>query len=138
MSQQVEAVTGALMALSARLFRDLEGLDTAYERGDFEDADLCLRARQRGAQIWIHVRPGLYHLERQSIRRMGDPEFREMITYMNCVEFNFRWDARLSEGLPLPTGSPVHSDLERRMIGVRKRDLVRSLGAASASGIGML
>jgi hypothetical protein len=28
---------------------------------------------------------------------MGDAGLREMITYLNCVEFNARWDAHLSQ-----------------------------------------
>lgn len=91
-----EAVTGALMALSADLFRALDGFDRRYERGDFEDADLCLRARAAGAEIAVHIHPGLYHLERQSIPKMGGEELRGMVTYMNCAEFNHRWAERLS------------------------------------------
>jgi hypothetical protein len=92
-----QAVTAALMALSKDLFQNLDGFDLRFERGDFEDADLCLRARQRGAEIQVHVHPGLYHLERQSIPAMGDHDIRAMVTYMNCAEFNRRWEAELSK-----------------------------------------
>ncbi|MBF9197344.1 glycosyltransferase [Microvirga terrestris] len=92
-----QAVTAALMALSKNLFTELGGFDLRYERGDFEDADLCLRARQRGAEIQVHVHPGLYHLERQSIPSMGDADVRSMVTYMNCAEFNRRWEAELTK-----------------------------------------
>jgi GT2 family glycosyltransferase len=92
-----QAVTAALMALSKDLFQNLGGFDQRFERGDFEDADLCLRARQRGAEIQVHVHPGLYHLERQSIPAMGDHDIRAMVTYMNCAEFNRRWEAELSK-----------------------------------------
>jgi len=91
-----QAVTAALMALSKDLFLELNGFDLRYERGDFEDADLCLRARQLGAEIQVHVHPGLYHLERQSIPSMGDNDIRAMVTYMNCAEFNRRWEAELT------------------------------------------
>jgi GT2 family glycosyltransferase len=121
-TRRVPAVTGALLALSAHLYRQLEGFDTCYERGDFEDADLCLRARRLGAEIWVHVRSGLHHLERQSIRSMGDQSFREMITYLNCVTFNARWGTALSEqaesrGAAEPPAKPA-----RRPISVRKRN----------------
>jgi GT2 family glycosyltransferase len=91
-----EAVTAALMALSKDLFQALDGFDLRYERGDFEDADLCLRARRLGVEIQVHVHPGLYHLERQSIPLMGDTDVRAMVTYMNCAEFNRRWEAELT------------------------------------------
>jgi GT2 family glycosyltransferase len=118
--RRVPAVTGALMALSSRLYQDLGGFDPIYERGDFEDADLCLRARQRGAEIEVHVAPGLYHLERQSIPGMGDHDFRAMITHMNCVEFNARWDGHLSSA-PVQGQEPPLRPRERKAISVRKR-----------------
>jgi hypothetical protein len=90
------AVTAALMGLSSDLYRTLGGFDPVYERGDFEDADLCLRAEQLGAEVQVYVRPGLYHLERQSIPKMGDGDLRQMVTYMNCAEFNRRWQVRLA------------------------------------------
>lgn len=95
--RSVPAVTAALMALSSDLYSRLNGFDTVYERGDFEDADLCLRAEQLGAEMQVFVRPGLYHLERQSILSMGDSDLRQMVTYMNCVAFNDRWAGHLAQ-----------------------------------------
>ena len=99
------AVTAALMGLSSDLYGRLGGFDPVYERGDFEDADLCLRAEQLGAEMQVFVRPGLYHLERQSIPSMGDGDLRQMVTYMNCVAFNQRWQTRLAP--PEPEAKPV-------------------------------
>jgi hypothetical protein len=115
------AVTGALMALSADLYRKLDGFDLHYERGDFEDGDLCLRARQAGAEIEVHVHPGLYHLERQSIPAMGDTDVRSMVTYMNCVEFNRRWEARLERPKRIfqVAGRPQAEPKPRAAIGTR-------------------
>jgi GT2 family glycosyltransferase len=119
--RRVPAVTGALMALSSDLYQTLGGFDAAYERGDFEDADLCLRAQQIGAEVWVHKGPGLYHLERQSIRTMGNVHLRESITYLNCLTFNARWDAHLSEWAPGPSRAPAQPATGRRTISVRKR-----------------
>jgi GT2 family glycosyltransferase len=124
--RRVTAVTGALMALSSALYQTLGGFDAAYERGDFEDADLCLRARQIGAEVWVHVTPGLYHLERQSIRAMGDNHLRETITYLNCLTFNARWDAHLSEGALDRSDAPARSTTGRRPISVRKRHTLQA------------
>ncbi len=122
--RQVPAVTGALMGLASELYQTLGGFDAVYERGDFEDADLCLRAQQIGAEVWVHVRPGLYHLERQSMRQMGDAGLRETITYMNCVEFNARWDSHLSDNVAQPSGASARCVPGRPRIGIRKRDMV--------------
>jgi GT2 family glycosyltransferase len=84
------------MAVSADFYRRLGGLDTAFERGDFEDADLCLRARRLGAEVLLHPASGLYHLERQSYTHMAGSKFREVVTYLNCLEFNRRWAGQIS------------------------------------------
>jgi GT2 family glycosyltransferase len=112
------AVTAALMGLSSELYGRLGGFDPVYERGDFEDADLCLRAEQQGAEMQVFVRPGLYHLERQSIPSMGDGDLRQMVTYMNCVAFNQRWQTRLVPPEPDATPNSV------RRIQVKKRAAV--------------
>jgi GT2 family glycosyltransferase len=124
--RRVPAVTGALMALSSDLYRALGGFDAAYERGDFEDADLCLRAQQIGAEVWVHAEPGLYHLERQSIRAMGDTHLREAITYLNCLTFNARWDAHLSVPPAKRTTAAAPHAAGRRTITVRKRHPVQA------------
>jgi len=94
--RSVAAATGALLAISADQFRRLGGFDPAYLRGDFEDADLCLRARAAGATIKVLFEPGLYHLERQSFSQMTGDALRRMITYVNCITFNRRWGEELS------------------------------------------
>jgi cellulose synthase/poly-beta-1,6-N-acetylglucosamine synthase-like glycosyltransferase len=130
-TRSAPAVTGAMMALAASLYQKLGGFDATYERGDFEDADLCLRAQEIGAEIRVHVRPGLYHLEGQSIRTMGDAGLREMITYLNCVEFNARWDAHLSQqakGQNQVSKGPVAG---RGAISVRKRNPAAAAGGYS-------
>jgi GT2 family glycosyltransferase len=96
--RRVPAVTGALMALSRDLYGHLHGFDESFERGDFEDADLCLRAQQAGAEIRVLMRDGLYHLERQSIPNLGEHHVRQALTYLNCLTFNARWAALLAAG----------------------------------------
>ncbi len=122
LTREVPAVTGALIGMSASLFGLLGGFDPVFERGDFEDADLCLRARARGARIILHVRPGLYHLERQSLSRMGDMSFREMVTYLNCVTFNKRWGASLALQASGQVGADSTVLGKQGTIRVRKRN----------------
>ena len=109
------------MALSSDLYQRLEGFDDVFGRGDFEDADLCMRARRMGAEIELHVTPGLYHLERQSIPRMGGAGFREAVTYVNCMEFNRRWGEILSDPAALEAATPPTT--RSRSVTVRKRAL---------------
>ncbi|MCZ8106949.1 MAG: glycosyltransferase [Burkholderiales bacterium] len=91
----VPAATGALLMMSRELFLRVGGFDDRYIRGDFEDADLCLRIAELGLPTGIVREPGLFHLERQSIRLMGETSFREVVMYVNCITFNERWRALL-------------------------------------------
>ncbi len=79
-----EAVTGACLAIRAKDYRALGGLDEGYMLGDFEDSDLCLRVRRAGRSIKIVRDVSLFHLERQSQWLMPDMDWRQKITVYNC------------------------------------------------------
>jgi GT2 family glycosyltransferase len=64
-SRNVDAVTGACMAVRATTFHDLGGFDPAFRNG-YEDVDLCLRARRDGWRIWYECDSVLIHHESQS------------------------------------------------------------------------
>ena len=88
---EVPAVTGALIMISKDLFMRVGQFDRAYIKGDFEDADLCLKVRSRGGKVGLYKTNDIFHLERQSIRLMGDESARMALTYLNCITFNERW-----------------------------------------------
>ncbi len=91
----VDAVTGAMLMIRRDWFDEIGGFDPDYVRGDFEDADLCLRSAQRGKSVGI-VRAGrIFHLERQSIGQTGTEASRVLITYVNGIHFNQQWAAML-------------------------------------------
>lgn len=92
---EVAAVTGALLAMARERFLKLKGFDESYGWADFEDVDLCLRARQAGGRIWVMPRSGLYHLEGQSMREGSVQARRAAWTLINAVRFNERWGAIL-------------------------------------------
>ena len=89
---EAEATTAALLLISRLTFNGLGGFSDKYVRGDFEDADLCLRLRRDGSKIGLVRSNSCFHLERQSIRRMGPPPQRMAITLLNCVTFNDVWN----------------------------------------------
>lgn len=62
------AVTFAMVAIRANVWRGLDGLDEEFENG-YEDDDFCLRAREAGAQIGVHPRFAATHLESQTTGR---------------------------------------------------------------------
>ena len=61
-SRDVMAVTGACMAIRADLFRSLDGFDAAFPV-NYNDVDLCLRARQAGFRVILENAAVLIHHE---------------------------------------------------------------------------
>jgi GT2 family glycosyltransferase len=94
---EVPAVTGALLMIRKEIFLRAGAFDRAYIKGDFEDADLCLKVRAGGGKIGLYKTNELFHLERQSIRLMGDDSARMALTYLNCITFNERWGRFLTQ-----------------------------------------
>lgn len=64
-SREVEAVTGACLAIRRDLFDELDGFDEGYRNG-YEDVDLCLRARAAGWKVWYVAEATVVHHESQS------------------------------------------------------------------------
>lgn len=93
---EIGAVTGALLMIKKDLFLKIGGFDRAFIKGDFEDADLCLKARMNGGRIGLYKTGDLFHLERQSIRLMDVGSARMALTYLNCITFNERWGQFIS------------------------------------------
>jgi GT2 family glycosyltransferase len=88
-SREVEGVTGALMVVRRADFLD-QVFDEDYVAGDFEDGDLCLRMRANGKKVMLVECGGIYHLERQSIRR--DPTH-QLLSFINRARFGQQWGA---------------------------------------------
>lgn len=61
----VDAITGACLAITSNLFQQLGGFDTGYWNG-YEDVDLCLASIQTGHRNVYDPRATVTHLESQS------------------------------------------------------------------------
>ena len=96
-TREVDAVTAACVLIDAELFRKLKGFSEDYIIGDFEDSDLCLRARRAGYRNYVSLDVELYHLERQSQNQTGDAIWRSNLTAYNCWLHNERWSDLLEE-----------------------------------------
>jgi len=95
---RVDAVTGACLALRRRDFDAVGGWDAGYLIGDFEDSDLCLKLHHAGLDIAYVPQVELTHLQRQSMRSVGDPQLRGFVTTYNAVRHQQRWPRRLPVG----------------------------------------
>jgi GT2 family glycosyltransferase len=88
---KVHAVTGACMVVRKKAFDAVEGWDTGYLIGDFEDTDLCFKIQSKG--YWTMYLPSveLTHLERQSFRNIGHGDYRQQVVIFNAVRHQQRW-----------------------------------------------
>jgi len=84
------------MVMSRSLAEELGGFGEEYIIGDFEDSDLCLKAKARGLSCAVDMSVQLYHLERQS---QGSPNdgWRMNLTLYNAWVHQRRW---LKAGAP--------------------------------------
>jgi O-antigen biosynthesis protein len=99
-----DAVSGALLAMRRSSFEAIGGLDTSFDWADFEDVDLCLRAREAGGAVKIIQASGLFHLEGQSTREGAALARRRAATVLNALRFNQRWGSKLdARNLSEPT-----------------------------------
>ncbi len=64
-SREVDAVTGACLAIRRDKFLTLGGFDTGYRNGN-EDVDLCLRIRATGGTVWYCADSHVVHHESAS------------------------------------------------------------------------
>jgi len=88
--QRCDAITGACMMMSRALALALNGFDEAFIVGDFEDSDLCLRAKERGLSCAVDHDVQLYHLERKSQAAPGQ-SWRMNLTLYNAWVHQRRW-----------------------------------------------
>jgi O-antigen biosynthesis protein len=77
-TRNVSAVTGACLAVRKDLFGSLGGFDTIFPN-NYNDVDLCFRARSKGYRVICVRVPGLIHSECQS--RPGIVRFEERYTF---------------------------------------------------------
>jgi GT2 family glycosyltransferase len=90
-TRDVSAVTGACLCIPAELFRYLGGFDVSFPI-NYNDVDLCLRARAEGRQVVCVNVPGLIHAECAS--RQGIVQFEERYRFFKL------WDSVLSRPDP--------------------------------------
>jgi GT2 family glycosyltransferase len=97
-ARNVSAVTGACLVMRRSVFDEVAGFEEQFA-GDFNDVDLCLKARQRGYQvIWTpHAR--LYHHECQTRGQIVNPT-RHALYALERLLFLDRWGAVVARGDP--------------------------------------
>lgn len=91
MTREVSAVTGACLAIRRVVFEELGGFDTAFPV-NYNDVDLCLRARRAGYEVILEARARLCHDESRTRSGRTGPDER--------ARFIERWRDVIERGDP--------------------------------------
>lgn len=92
-----ESITGACLLISKDNYETLGGLDDSFILGDFEDSDLCMKAREKGFRILLSEQVCLYHLERQSQSLVSGSRWKNELTYYNCWYHTHKWHSQITQ-----------------------------------------
>ncbi len=84
--REFQIVTAACLLIRRSLFEEVGGFDEEYVNG-FEDADLCLKVRERGYMVVYQPRSIVVHLESQTRGRKSHED-------INATRFLERWGAQ--------------------------------------------
>ena len=87
--ERVSWITGAALAIRRELFFKVGGFDVGYERGYFEDTDLCEKVKEAGFEVWYCHEAVFEHNVGTS---GGVPQH---IFKANSLRFHQRWDAKI-------------------------------------------
>ena len=90
-TRNVSAVTGACLAMRRTLFEELGGFDPKFPV-NYNDVDLCLRARQAGYEVILEAAARLRHFESRT-RKRG-------VKWEELDLFGVRWSDQIAKGDP--------------------------------------
>ncbi len=96
----VQCLISACWLMKRAVYEEIGGLDEVFNPAQFEDFDLCYRARENGWEVWYEPAAEMYHYENTTTAGSPDLNFR-YITIRNGLEFKRRWQHRFrQEGGP--------------------------------------
>lgn len=101
------AVTGACMAIRRETWDALNGMDPLFGH-NFNDIDLCLRARAEGLQVLCTAKAEIVHLESATRGPAWSPQ-----AAADWLLFRSRWQHTLADRdpfLPVPEGGWAHGE----------------------------
>lgn len=95
-SREMQAVTGAFLAIRRELFELVGGFDEFYNFGH-EDLDICIAVRKLGYKVWYNAEVGAIHLESATKKIKGLEKFALKLNdpsnndYKNYTYFHRKW-----------------------------------------------
>ncbi len=88
--RECQCLISACIMLKRELIEDVGMLDEAYSPVQYEDIDLCYRARQKGWKVWYTPHVEMWHFENVTTAGSADLKFR-YLTIRNGLIFKNRW-----------------------------------------------
>lgn len=88
-SRDVIAVTGACLTIRRDLFNRVQGFDTVYGLGTWEDIDLCFKVRASGFRNYVNTHATGYHY----VGSTAEKKRRPFPLQHNKMIFQSRWAA---------------------------------------------
>ncbi len=111
---EVQCLISACWLMKREVYQQIGGLDEIFNPAQYEDFDLCYRARAAGWRVWYQPAAEMYHYENVTLAGSPDVNFR-YTTIKNGLEFKRRWEHMFSQEAgppdedcqwePLPTKS---------------------------------
>lgn len=93
---EVQCLTSACWLMRRQITQELGGLDEVFNPAQFEDFDLCYRARAHAWKVLYEPRAEMYHFENTTTDGSVDVKFR-YVTIKNGLEFKRRWQPVFSQ-----------------------------------------
>lgn len=93
---EVQGVPGAFFALRRTLFHDLGGFDDAYHPGNYEDLDVCFKARASGLRVVCNHDLIAYHHAHSTTMNTPGISMRR-VNVLNQRTFCDRWAETLRD-----------------------------------------
>lgn len=114
---EVQCLISACWLMKREIPDTLGGLDEVFNPAQFEDFDLCYRARQAGWKVLYEPGAEMYHFENTTTSGSVDVKFR-YVTIRNGLEFKRRWQHMFSQEDGPPDEACHWENLETRPIEV--------------------
>ena len=111
--REVQCLISACWMMRKAVVDQVGGLDEAFNPAQFEDFDLCYRAREAGWRVFVDPAVEMYHYENVTTAGSKGVNFR-YVTIKNGMEFKRRWRHSFEAEDGPPDTDCVWAELETR------------------------
>lgn len=114
-AQPVQCLISAAWMMTRQLIETVGPLDEVYSPVQYEDLDLCYRARAAGFETWVNPQVELFHFEHTTTAGSEDINFK-YVTTKNGLTFKKRWESTFAN-------EDGPSEAETAWLAIEKHDI---------------